>query len=226
MSEEKDKKSNAGYLKVIGILLLLLGILIVVYTFQPFIFSYIDYKFTPPPDKEIKVELAKGDEQITTEINQDTQVVFVNNEFGLYIPKIQANAKVIKNIDPYDYDAYHNALISGVAHAKGSAVPSESGNVFLFAHSAVNFYERNKYDVYFYLINELKSDDEVFVSYEGVLYKYRVFEVKIVNKEDVKYLSNYSDRDTLTLMTCYPAGTDWKRTIVVAYRDSQLPSEK
>ena len=70
MSEEKSKKSIAGYLRIIGILLLLLGILIVVYTFQPLIFSYIDYKLTPEPDKEIEVELIKGDQEITTDIKK------------------------------------------------------------------------------------------------------------------------------------------------------------
>ena len=219
MSEEKDKKSNAGYLKVIGILLLLLGILIVVYTFQPFIFSYIDYKFTPEPEKEVKVELTKGDEQITTEIKKDTEVVMVDNEFGLYIPKIQANAKVIKNIDPYDYDAYRNALVKGVVHAKGSALPSEPGNVFLFAHSTVNFYERRQYNVYFYLLGELKKDDPIIVTYQGTMYKYKVLEFKVVKPEEIQYMGKYMDQDTLTLMTCWPVGSNTKRAIVTAIRD-------
>ncbi len=221
MSEEKDKKGKAGYLRVIGVLLLLLGILIVVYTFQPFIFSYIDYKLTPEPKKEIEVELIKGDQEITTDIKKDTEVVFVDNQFGLYIPKIQANSKVIKNIDPYDYDAYHNALISGVAHAKGSAVPSESGNVFLFAHSAVNFYERRKYNVYFYLLGELKKDDPILVVYQGEIYNYKVLEFKVVNPNEIQYLGKYMDQDTLTLMTCWPAGSNTKRAIVTAIRDTE-----
>lgn len=219
MSEEKSKKSIAGYLRIIGVLLLLLGVLIVVYTFQPLIFSYIDYKLTPEPKKEIEVELIKGDQEITTDIKKDTEVVFVDNQFGLYIPKIQANSKVIKNIDPYDYDAYHNALISGVAHAKGSAVPSESGNVFLFAHSAVNFYERRKYNVYFYLLGELKKDDPILVAYQGEIYNYKVLEFKVVNPNEIQYLGKYMDQDTLTLMTCWPVGSNTKRAIVTAIRD-------
>jgi len=219
MSKEKDKKSKAGYLKIIGILLLLLGILIVVYTFQPFIFSYLDYKFTPQPQKEIKVELTNGDEEITADIKKDTEVVIVDNEFGLYIPKIQANAKVIKNIDPYDYDAYRNALIYGVVHAKGSALPSESGNVFLFAHSTVNFYESRKYNVYFYLLGELKKDDPILVSYQGTIYKYKVLEFKVVKPEEIQYLGTYMEQDTLTLMTCWPVGSNTKRAIVTAIRD-------
>ena len=219
MSEEKSKKSIAGYLKIIGVLLLLLGILIVVYTFQPFIFSYLDYKFTPEPDKNIKIELTKEGEDITTDIKKDTEVVIVDNEFGLYIPKIQANAKVIKNIDPYDYDAYRNALIYGVVHAKGSAVPSEPGNVFLFAHSTVNFYESRKYNVYFYLLGELEKDDSIYVSYQGRIYNYKVLEFRVVKPEEIQYLGTYMEEDTLTLMTCWPVGSNTKRAIITAVRD-------
>ncbi len=221
MSEEKDKKSKAGYLKYIGILLLLFGVGILYYTFQPFITSYLDYKFSPKLEKEIKVELTKGDEQITTEIKKDTEVVIVDSEFGLYIPKIQANAKVIKNVDPYDYDAYRSALVHGVVHAKGSSVPSESGNVFLFAHSTVNFYERRQYNVYFYLLGELEKGDPILVSYQGQIYKYKVLEFKVVDPEEIQYLGKYMEQDTLTLMTCWPVGSNTKRAIVVAIRDTE-----
>jgi len=221
MSKEKDKKSKAGYLKYLGILLLLFGLGILYYTFQPFITSYLDYKFSPKPQKERKVELIKGDQEITTDIKKDTEIVFVDNQFGLYIPKIQANAKVVKNIDPYDFDAYSNALISGVAHAKGSSVPSETGNVFLFAHSAVNFYERRKYNVYFYLLGELEKDDPILVSYQGEIYKYKVLEFKVVNPSEIQYLGTYMEQDTLTLMTCWPAGSNTKRAIVTAIRDTE-----
>lgn len=79
------------------------------------------------------------------------------------------------------------------------------------------------YSVYFYLLGELEKEDEIFLSYEGVIYKYRVQEVKIVNRESTQYLKKNADPDSLVLMTCYPAGTDWKRTVVIAYRDSQEP---
>ena len=49
--------------------------------------------------------------------------------------------------------------------------------------------------------------------------KYIVSEVINVPKTELKYLSRYSDKDTLTLMTCFPPGTDWRRTIVISYRE-------
>ena len=220
MSEEKSKL-KVGYSKYLGILLLVVGVVILFITYQPVIWSYLDYILSPKPVEDIKVEVTKQGEDITSEIEKDTEIVFVNSDFGLYIPKIQANAKVIKNVDPYDEERYTNALIYGVAHAKGSALPNEDGNVFLFAHSAVNFYERRKYNVYFYLLNELKKDDPIYVSYQGQIYTYKVLEVKIVDPMNIQYLGKYMEQDTLTLMTCWPAGANIKRTIVTAIRDTE-----
>jgi len=207
---------------LVGVILLLLGLTALLLTYWPVIRAKISqYRFSEP--STTNVVLAEKDGEITKEIKPDTEEVILDTTFGLYIPKIKSNASVVLNVDPYKESEYVKALETGIAHAKGTVTPDKKGNVFLFAHSAVNFYERNKYDVYFYLLNELKKDDEIFVSYDGIIYKYRVQEVKIVNRDEVKYLSKYSNQDTLTLMTCYPAGTDWKRTIVIAYRDSQEP---
>lgn len=204
-----------------GVVLLLLGLATILSIYWPIIWAKIDQYLYSGPSTSI-VEVSKGD-TITKDIKPETEKVELDSKFGLYIPKIKSNTSVIADVNPYIYEEYTKALESGIAHAKCTVTPNLEGNVFLFAHSAVNFYERKKYDVYFYLLNDLKKDDEIFVSYDSVIYKYRVSEVKIVNKEDVKYLSKYDSEDTLTLMTCYPAGTDWKRTIVIAHRDSQEP---
>ena len=206
---------------LVGVILLLLGLTALLLTYWPVIRAKISQcRFSEPSTTNVVIS---ENQDITKEITPDTEEVILDPKFGLYIPKIKSNASVVADVSPYDKGEYIKALETGIAHAKGTVTPNKEGNVFLFAHSAVNFYERNKYDVYFYLLHELKKDDEIFVSYDGIIYKYRVQEVKIVNREDVKYLSKYSDEDTLTLMTCYPAGTDWKRTIVIAHRDNSTP---
>ena len=219
--EERSKKLRGGYLGYIGILLLTAGLVFLLITYFPLIKAYFNYWFSPAP-QEAEIKVIEQDDEITqsSDIKEDTEVVFVDKDFGLYIPKIKANAKVIANVDPYIEDEYINALRYGVAHASGTSFPNQSGNVFLFAHSAVNFYERNKYNVYFYLLNELEEGDDIYVSYKGVVYQYSVLETRIVDPEETKYLDEYMDEDTLTLMSCYPAGTNWKRIIVTAVRKS------
>ncbi len=227
MLKQREKKEvfkniKGGYLKYIGILLFVLGFFFLFITYSPLISAYIDFHLNPVPE-EVEIKIAEDEEDITkaSDINEDTEIVFLNEDFGLYIPKIKVNAKVIKNVDPYIENEYIEALRYGIAHASGSSFPNQSGNVFLFAHSAVNFYEQSKYNIYFYLLNELEKDDDIYVSYNGFVYIYSVLETKIVDPQDTEYLGEYMKEDTLTLMSCYPAGTNWKRVIVIAVRGTE-----
>ena len=64
----------------------------------------------------------------------------VNTDFSIVIEKIGVNAPIVADVTVTNEDAYNNALKDGVAHALVSDYPSqEPGNVYLFAHSAINF---------------------------------------------------------------------------------------
>ncbi|MBI2357087.1 sortase [Candidatus Dojkabacteria bacterium] len=201
-------------IKIIGGLLLLLGFAIIFLTYKDYLSAYITYTFSPKVSKNV---IVKVEQEVVKEeeVQKEKDPVIIDSNFGIYIPKIGANSVVIPNVNAYAEREYTSALTKGVAHAKGTALPNEKGNTFLFAHSAVNFYEQRKYNVYFYLINKLEKGDEIYLSYKGTVYKYSVREVKIFSPTDVKYLGKYKDRDTVTLMTCWPAGFNFKRVIVV-----------
>ncbi|KXK09401.1 MAG: Sortase family protein [Microgenomates bacterium OLB23] len=134
----------------------------------------------------------------------------------LWCQKIAANAKVLKNIDPINPTVYQRALTKGVAHAKGTVLPGEGGNMFLFAHSSDNFYNANRYNSVFYLLNKLEPGDEIYIYYEGVKYTYTTTKKKIVNPEQVSYLRGKGTQEKLILMTCWPAGTTLKRLVIEA----------
>lgn len=225
MSEEKENKiissikKNKG--RYLGIFLFLVGFTVLIINFFPIISSYLNY-YLNPPKNDIPIELTKERENITQKISNDTDVVLIDYDFGIYIPKIKANARVIPNVNPNIESEYTNALYDGVAHAKGTSTPDRTGNVFLFAHSAVNFYERRKFNIYFYLLGELEQNDPIYVSFNGDIYEYRVLETKIVNPNQIQYLKEYMDEDTLTVMTCWPAGSDFRRMIVTATRAAEM----
>jgi len=146
----------------------------------------------------------------------------INTDFGIVIPKILANAKVVDNVDPYNSQAYQIALTRGVAHAQGTAYPGHAGNIFIFAHSSSNWFTANRYNSVFYLIDKLEKGDEVDLYYKSKKYVYRVFEKKIVEASAVSYLTGRlkptptEDTSILTLMTCWPPGTTLKRLIIQA----------
>jgi len=140
----------------------------------------------------------------------------IDRDFGIVIPKLGANARVIPNVDPYDEKAYQTALAKGVAHARGTAYPGQTGSMFLFSHSSVDFYRATQFNSVFYLLNKLETDDEIDVYYQDAQYTYRVTGKKIVEGSDVSYLSGRGSGKTLILMTCWPPGTSLKRLLVFA----------
>ncbi len=138
----------------------------------------------------------------------------INDVFGIVIPKIRANAAIIPNVDPYDSSAYQRALTKGVAHAKGSVFPGQVGNVFIFSHSSVNFFEALRYNSIFYLLDKLEVDDLIYVYFNKEQFIYRVTEKKLITPDQVYYLAEKTNDRLITLMTCWPPGTTFKRLII------------
>lgn len=142
-------------------------------------------------------------------------------EFSIVIPKIGANAKVLPGIDVSNEGAYLEALQKGVAHAGGTAFPGEGGHIFMFAHSTDYFWNVGSYNAVFYLLHKLNKDDEINVFYKGQRYVYRIVEKAVVDPSQVEYLTRKTDREFLTLQTCWPPGTTLKRLLVFAIRVSE-----
>lgn len=140
----------------------------------------------------------------------------VDSQFGIVIPKIDANANIISNVSVIDKARYLDTLQKGVAHAQGTAFPGEGGHIFLFAHSTDNFWNVGRYNAVFYLLYKLETGDEVNLFYKGQRYKYIVDTSKIVSPSDVQYLTRKTKKETLTLQTCWPPGTTLKRLLVFA----------
>ncbi|MEI7749768.1 MAG: sortase [Candidatus Moraniibacteriota bacterium] len=144
----------------------------------------------------------------------------VNSEYSIVIPKIGANVAVVPDVDPFDQTAYRKALADGIAQAKGTKTPGESGNTFLFAHSSDDFLTRGQYNTIFYLLDKLVVGDRFTIAYRGKLYDYRVFDKRVTAPEQVEYLNAQSVENTVTLMTCWPPGTDAKRLLVFGVLDA------
>lgn len=152
--------------------------------------------------------LAKGNQQILVPPNAD---------YSLVIPKIGASQKVAKNVDPSNKDEFLPVLSHSIAHAKGTAFPGMNGTIYLFAHSADNFWNVGRYNATFYLLKDLETQDEINVFFQGKRYNYYVYEKKIVDAEDVEFVeAGIGQGERLILQTCWPPGTAWKRLLVFA----------
>ena len=133
--------------------------------------------------------------------------------YGLEIDKLAVLVPVIENVNGASKKEYDNKLKEGVAHLLGTALPGSKSNIFIFGHSSA-WYE-TPYAKVFARLNELENNDEIIVYYKATKYTYRVSEKRVVQKTDLTVLAP-TNEEILTLMTCWPLGTDLKRLIVIS----------
>jgi len=156
---------------------------------------------------------------LLSKIFQTKKVQFLIPEdpnFSIVIPKIGANARVISNVNSADEKVYLKALKKGVAHALGTAFPGEKGHIYLFAHSTDYIWNVGTYNAVFYLLYKLEKNDEINLFYQGHRYRYKVVYKQMVDPSEVEYLTRKTNKEFLTLQTCWPPGTTLKRLLVFA----------
>lgn len=174
----------------LGNLLILLSFAGFTFIFYPYIATY----FSPP---RIIENLQTEDGMIIT------------------IPKINAQAAIIEQVDPWNQSVYNEALKHGVAHAKGTSLPGEKGTAFLFAHSSSTPWDLTRTNTIFLRLGELHTNDEIKIMKEGKLLTYKVTDKKEVDPTEVNYLLQ-TKKDQLILQTCTPIGTSLKRLLIFA----------
>ncbi len=219
-------------IRTLGNFLVLSSLFGIIMTFGPAVKNELVYRYERAAGIEYVVEDIGADTdgpfdnqpQKPTESfgdvrNRERSIRFirpVDTDFGIVIPKIAANASIVPDVDPSDYDGYIAALAKGVAHAYGTYFPGEGGNIYLFSHSTDNFWNVGRYNAIFYLLKELEVGDEINLYRWGRRYIYKTVDKRIVEPTDVSYLTEPTDSEQLTLQTCWPPGTTFKRLIVIA----------
>ena len=88
----------------------------------------------------------------------------------------------------------------------------------MFAHSTDYFWNVGNYNAVFYLLHKLEVNDEINVFFQGQRYKYKVIEKTVVDPKQVEYLTRKTNREFITLQTCWPPGTTLQRLLIFAVR--------
>lgn len=182
----------------------------------PVIISQINYFFNQPKAQE-SINLPT-----TAKPASAPQAEVVPPENVVIIPKINSTAPLI--LEPSQQEKnIQVALRDGVVHYAGTAVPGEIGNVVIVGHSSNDWWEPGNYKFVFALLDKLAVGDKVQINYSSRKYVYEVSSTKIVAPTDLSVLNQTSD-PILTLITCTPPGTSWKRLIVSAKQIEPLPA--
>lgn len=179
-------------------------LLAVLLTKSPVILSQLRYSNTPAPS-------------VAT-----VPAAVVSPEPTISIPKINVNAPVVYEKSIIEEDV-QRALQGGVVHYGTTAKPGEKGNTVIFGHSSNDWWEPGDYKFVFVLLDKLAPGDKITVNYESRRYTYEVTGSKVVEPTDVGVL-NPTSEPTLTLITCTPPGTAWKRLVVTAKQIDPAPA--
>lgn len=139
-----------------------------------------------------------------------------DREFGLAIPRLGINTKVLHSVDTGKKESYKIALGQGAAHAEETALPNEPGTTYIFGHSTDSILNISRYNAVFYPLQYIEEGDDVILFYNGEIQPYTVEEKKIVEADETSYFSLGSADKRLVLQTCWPPGTTWKRLVVTA----------
>lgn len=130
----------------------------------------------------------------------------------LVVPKIGVTAPIIF-VDTFDEATIQANLKNGVVHYYQTANPGKVGNSFITGHSSNYWWEKGDYNYVFANLEKLAVGDQAKIYFEGNKFLYQVSSIKVVEATDLTVLDQ-TVKPTLTLMTCTPPGTSWKRLIV------------
>jgi sortase A len=129
------------------------------------------------------------------------------------------NIIISSNVESSQEEVYDQYLKRGVAHFRGTPLPGDGGNSFIYGHSSVESFftkHQNLPETIFTRLENIDVGDDVYITKDNNKIHYIVRKKKIVEPTDFSILSSQGDKETVTLMTCWPLGIGTKRLVVVA----------
>lgn len=110
----------------------------------------------------------------------------------------------------YNTDSKYNTIEKNVTMVQGSTMPDvDKGNLILMAHSG------DSYISYFAYLYVLGVGDNVYITYNGVKYHYRIVNIYYVEKNGMVLVTRDLEKTCLTLITC-TKDDDTSQTVYIA----------
>lgn len=151
--------------------------------------------------------------------------VAASSQPEVIIPKINVQIPTDFSVTSTNESDIENALEGGVVHYPTTAKPGENGNASFFGHSSNNIFNKGKYKFAFVLLHTVVPGDTFYLTNNGKVYAYKVFDKKVVDPSEVGVLNPIPGHPaTATLITCDPPGTSLKRLVITGDQISPNPS--
>ncbi len=131
----------------------------------------------------------------------------------------ELNTKISINSIEVEGDIYEGlestTMNKGFWHFPTSNLPGQKGNIVIIGHRYAKL-PPNK-DTFFNL-DKVKVGDRIEVKQSDTVYTYIVTDSRVVEKNDISVLQDYSDY-RITLITCSPLWTSKQRLVIVGKLD-------
>lgn len=227
-----EKLTKKLLTRILGFLTLFLGLSIITYIFFPLLSWQIFFAPTfanqniasPIPknkiisNNSISTLLGNASNSLAGIDYTNANNWFPNYKFQKGVaPKIQFYTISIPKLD------ITNAIVSTVdtdlskhlVNYFGTAIPSAKGNAVIFGHSTLpQLFDKTNYKTIFSTLYKLSIGDKIIVNSNNVTYTYIVENIVVVDPDNTTVLEQNYDNSFLTLVTCTPPGTIWKRLVV------------
>lgn len=220
LTMQLDKIFSARNRRYIGVSLFSFAIFLLVFNFQT-ISVQLGYFLNPPqPTAPVASETPPASTNPASLADAAESAPPGNI---ISIPKIKVENVPIIFEQSISEQAIQKALENGVVHYAGTALPGERSNIVIVGHSSNDWWEPGNYKFIFALLEKLTVGDQIQVNYNQKKYVFEVASSKVVEPTEISVLQPTSEPQ-LTLITCTPPGTSWKRLIVTAKQIAPLPN--
>ena len=132
--------------------------------------------------------------------------------YALNIQKLGIKEAVVSTID--------TNLSAHLVNYGGTAIPPQKGTAVVFGHSTLpQWFNPKDYKTIFATLHELRVGDEIQVEVSKLIFIYKIYNISVVDASDISMFEQRFDDSYLTLVTCTPPGTTWKRLLIKARLD-------
>lgn len=103
-------------------------------------------------------------------------------------------------------------LKNGVGHSSGSYFPGEGGSIIYMGHNSESVFRK---------FSELQVGNEIIVKTTYGEFKYKIYDMQLINEKELDKLPVQRDKEILMVYTCYPfnnIGYATQRYVVYAER--------
>lgn len=140
---------------------------------------------------------------------KEMEVASQLSNYYISIPKL--------GIDNANVSTISNNVDEHLVHFPGTNLPPNQGNAAIFGHSTLpQWFDPTDYKAIFATVHTLQIGDAINVTINSQIYTYKIIDISIVEPEQASYFEQNTDGSYLTIVTCTPPGTIWKRLLIKA----------